>query len=132
MDLTLSQKLDEVIRYPESWDAELWFPPSAPDATKNDLCALINSATSSISLDVYTFDPTKYFGEMSLNDLRRDILTSAKKGGFDLSTTYSSSGNKGTSAGVKQKTVLACTRSSCYKGQKMLFKAMVTYSLKIF
>ena len=116
MDLMLSRKLDELIRNAESWDEELWFPPSAPDATKVDLCAFINSASSSISLDFYTFDPTKYFGETSLNDLRRDILTSAKNRGFDLSTTYSSSGNKGTSAGVKRKNVLACTRSGCYKG----------------
>ena len=78
MDLTLSIKLEELIRNAESWDAELWFPPSAPDDTKVDLCALIKSANSSISIDVYTFDPTKYFGETSLNDLRRDILTSAK------------------------------------------------------
>lgn len=118
MDLALSIKLEALIRNAESWDGELWFPPSAPDGTKVDLCALIKAANSSISIDIYVFDSTKYFGETSLNDLRRDLLMSAKNGGFDLSTTYSNSGKRATSTGVKRKLVLACTRSSCYKGQK--------------
>ena len=42
--------------------------------------------TSSGGSDAHVFNSTKYFGEKSLNGIHRDLLLSAKHGGFNLMT----------------------------------------------
>ena len=112
MDLALSQKLDSLIALLHTWRGKMLFPPGSSDESKVDLC-LCSSGGS----DAYVFNSTKYFGEKSLNDIRRDLLLSAKHGGFNL-MTQSCSVSK-VAAGVKKRLVLACTRSTCYKGAKV-------------
>ena len=70
----------------------------------------------SSALDFYVFSRDRYYGEDSLNDVRRDLLLSAKLGGFEL-VTHSSGGNK-VALGVKRRLVLTCARNRCYKGGK--------------
>ena len=63
------------------------FPPCSSEEPKVDLCQFVTGELqSSIVFGSYVFNSTKYFGEKSLNDIRRDLLLSAKHGGFDLTT----------------------------------------------
>lgn len=117
MDLSLSQKLDVLISRLQTWQGEMVFPPCSSEEPKVDLCQFVTGELqSSIVSGSYVFNSTKYFGEKSLNDIRRDLLLSAKHGGFDLTTQ--SCGVTKLATGVKKRLMLVCTRSTCYKGAK--------------
>ena len=76
MDLSLSKKLDELISHLDTWQGKLMSPPSVPENERFDLCAFIDSsrlALPSVS-DFYVFPRDRYFGEESLNDVRRDLI----------------------------------------------------------
>ena len=118
MDLSLSKKLDELISQLDTWQGKLMLPPFVPENERFDLCAFIDSSRLALLsvTDVFVFPRDRYFGEDSLNDIQRDLMLSAKLGGFEL-VTYSSGGNK-VAVGVKPRIVLTCSRNRCYKGGK--------------
>ena len=117
MDLSLSQKLDVLISRLQTWQGEMVFPPCSSEEPKVDLCQFVTGELqSSIVSGSYVFNSTKYFGEKSLNDIRRDLLLSAKHEGFGLTTQ--SCGITKLATGVKKCLMLVCTRSTCYKGAK--------------
>ena len=124
MDLSLLKKLDELISRLDTWQGKLMFPPSVPEHQRFDLCAFIDSSKVALSsaLDFYVFSRDRYYGEDSLNDVRRDLLLSAKLGGFEL-VTHSSGGNK-VALGVKRRLVMTCARNRCYKGVKLKYSHM--------
>jgi len=94
MDLSLSKKLDELISRLDTWQGKLMFPPSEPEHERFDLFGFIDSSNVALSsaLDFYVFSRDRYYGDESLNDVRRNMLLSAKLGGFEL-VTHSSGGN---------------------------------------